>query len=175
MNFANNKQQPTNLPLSSVITSFLKLEPINCILEASKGRGGLYLGNIFAAFSEDTLNQFQIGAVLTVAAHTDLKITTRTHKIVEADDIPTQDLFQYFEEMLGFIEENIKLGKNVFVHCFAGVSRSDTTIIAYLMKYKNMDYKSAYNLCKKQRTVTCPNPGFTRQLREFDKLLRNSD
>jgi len=35
--------------------SFLKIDSINLILEATKIRGALYLGNIFAAYSQETI------------------------------------------------------------------------------------------------------------------------
>lgn len=44
------------LPFSGAITTFLKIDPINCILDAEKDKGGLYLGNIFAAYDETILN-----------------------------------------------------------------------------------------------------------------------
>jgi len=75
--------------------------------------------------------------------------------------------------MIDWIDENLKRNINVLVHCFAGVSRSASTVIAYLMKMNQMDYKSAYNFCKDKRMVTCPNPGFVRQLKEFESTLPN--
>lgn len=34
-----------------------------------------------------------------------------------------------------------KQNKNVFIHCAAGVSRSASFVIAYIMKTKNMSFK----------------------------------
>lgn len=63
--------------------------------------------------------------------------------------------------MIEFIEKNIKK-TNVLVHCFAGVSRSATAVIAYLMKNKKLSFESALSLCKAKRKVTNPNQGFVR-------------
>ena len=46
--------------------------------------------------------------------------------------------------MIDFIDDNIHK-TNVLVHCFAGVSRSSTAIIAYLMKKLNWELLKAFN------------------------------
>lgn len=49
---------------------------------------------------------------------------------------------------------------NVLVHCMAGISRSATIILAYLMKYRNMKYSDAYLFVNNKRNVIYPNQGF---------------
>lgn len=50
------------------------------------------------------------------------------------------------------------------VHCFAGVSRSATIVIAFLMQECGMSLKDAYNHVKQKRYFIHPNDGFKRQL-----------
>ena len=57
------------------------------------------------------------------------------------------------------------------VHCHAGVSRSATCVIAYLMQERDMDFDQAFGFASKKRPVIFPNMGFQKQLREFEKLL----
>ena len=65
-----------------------------------------------------------------------------------------------------FIEENI--GKtNVLVHCQAGVSRSATIVIAYMMRKYQYSMDVAVDRVKKRRPYIDPNKGFMKQLREF--------
>ena len=144
------------------ISAFLKIDPVNQILEADKDHGELYLGNIFAAYSEEILTTLKIGAVLTVADHTDLSFKNRTHKVIKVEDQETENLGKYFDEMVEFIEENRRKMVNVLVHCFAGVSRSSSAVIAYLMKYLGWDYSRAFSHCKRKRFVVYPNSGFVR-------------
>ena len=50
------------------------------------------------------------------------------------------------------------------VYSYAGVSRSSSCVIAYLMKEKYMSFWDAYNLTRAKRPIICPNMGFMRQL-----------
>ena len=88
------------------------------------------------------LKKYNIGAVLTVAAQTGLKYSKsqiEKHEIIQAHDVESFNLSRYFERIFNFIENNIK-NTNVLVHCFAGISRSATAVIAYLMKFHNMSF-----------------------------------
>jgi protein-tyrosine phosphatase len=53
------------------------------------------------------------------------------------------------------------------VHCLAGVSRSVSLSIAFLIKHKGMAYKEAYALIKGRRKIIHPNDGFIEQLKKF--------
>ena len=42
---------------------------------------------------------------------------------------------------------------NVLVHCMAGVSRSATLVIAYLMKSRNVSFNEAFAIVKSKRKL----------------------
>lgn len=52
-----------------------------------------------------------------------------------------------------------------------GVSRSASTVIAYAMKEFGWSLEKAYNFVKQKRSITRPNPGFMRQLAEYEGIL----
>lgn len=52
-----------------------------------------------------------------------------------------------------------------------GVSRSASTVIAYAMKEYSWTLDKAYDFVKQKRSVTRPNPGFMRQLAEYEGIL----
>ena len=52
-----------------------------------------------------------------------------------------------------------------------GVSRSASTVIAYAMKEYGWSLEKAYNFVKQKRSITRPNPGFMRQLAEYEGIL----
>lgn len=58
----------------------------------------------------------------------------------------------------------------VLIHCVAGVSRSTSVLIAYLVKYQTMTLLDAATLVKKVRKVAYPNIGFWKALRDIEFL-----
>jgi hypothetical protein len=52
----------------------------------------------------------------------------------------------------------------VLVHCFKGVSRSASIIIAYIMRERKILYKEAMPIVKSARRCIWPNAGFVEQL-----------
>jgi len=57
----------------------------------------------------------------------------------------------------------------VLVHCAAGVSRSATVVIAYLVQHAGMSLREAALAVKSQRPIAYPNAGFWRTLFAFER------
>lgn len=70
-------------------------------------------------------------------------------------------------------EEAHQSGRGVLVHCQAGVSRSATIVIAYLMKHTLMTMTDAYKYVRGRRPVVSPNLNFMGQLLEFERDLNS--
>ncbi|KAK3083833.1 hypothetical protein FSP39_003858, partial [Pinctada imbricata] len=87
-------------------------------------------------------------------------------------DAPWFDLTPYFQPAAEFIESALKSGGRVYVHCWAGVSRSATIVLAYLMLKKGMRLNDAHRLVASKRFIY-PNFGFKKQLSYVDSRLRH--
>jgi len=60
--------------------------------------------------------------------------------------------------------------KKILFHCFAGVSRSATFAIAYIMMKQKLSVKEAYDMVKNKRDMIKPNNGFMLALKKFGNL-----
>lgn len=90
---------------------------------------------------------------------------------IHVEDTPSARLGMYFDRCADKIHHVHKSGGKTLVHCVAGVSRSASLCIAYLMKYQRMTLDQAYYHVKKRRPVIRPNVGFWRQLIEYERRL----
>ena len=59
--------------------------------------------------------------------------------------------------------------KKLLIHCMAGVSRSATVLVAYLIRHQAMTFESALRLLRDKRFQVDPNPGFRKQLRLYEE------
>lgn len=86
-------------------------------------------------------------------------------------DLPSTHIREYFYAAADFIDDAIKNGGKVLVHCLMGMSRSSTIAIAYLMIKAGMPAGMALRMCRQHRDVR-PNDGFLQQLSDLDNRLR---
>ena len=85
------------------------------------------------------------------------------------------DISQHFEECFDWIEKELQRGHSVLVHCRAGISRSASIVIAYLMKKRQMGFQEAYTFVKAKRNRVEPNFGFKDLLRKYETTIRVAD
>lgn len=97
------------------------------------------------------------------------------YKVINVLDMPFANISIHFPEALAFINQALSYGGKVLVHCYAGVSRSATIIVAYLMQEKHMTFMEAMQHVRRRRPIACPNFGFQRQLMDFEKALRRKN
>merc|ERR1711971_1165553 len=135
----------------------------------------LNLGNMRDASNISVLTRLNIRYILNVTA----KAATYSipsgfqYKHLEAADNGFQNLRQFFEEAFEFIEAAKAANSGVLIHCQAGISRSPTIAIAYLMKNYGMPMAEAYKFVKTKRSIISPNLNFMGQLWEYEQVLKN--
>lgn len=89
-------------------------------------------------------------------------------------DIPNANIKKYFDITYNLISNHIQRNQNVLVHCFAGISRSATIILNFLVQnYLSKRPRSVCEKClvskalkfmKRKRDIINPNQGFLKQV-----------
>ncbi|XP_005996086.1 dual specificity protein phosphatase 10 [Latimeria chalumnae] len=161
---------PATLPQSIPTTPDIENAELTPILPF------LFLGNEHDAQDLEKMQRMNVGYIINVTTHLPLyhfDKGTFKYKRLPATDSNKQNLRQYFEEAFEFIEEAHQCGKGLLIHCQAGVSRSATIVIAYLMKHTRMTMTDAYKFVKGKRPIISPNLNFMGQLLEFEEDLNN--
>jgi Dual specificity phosphatase, catalytic domain len=153
---------------------------------------GLYLGSVRAACAPlSTLRAHGITHVLTVGRglpqpHRQL-FSPLKYMRVNVHDHSTENLMRHFDETFVFLQKALRYGHGgitartaapgkdkrscaVLVHCQAGVSRSASVVIAYLMRRDHLSAKHALALVRKARPRIFPNAGFHQQLQLYERL-----
>lgn len=134
----------------------------------------LYLTSVYGATKENILKKG-----ITLLVNSAQELPKQDISGVESiklflDDTPYALINVYFDRIADKIHEHASRGGRCMVHCVLGVSRSTSLVLAYLMKYKNMSLKNAYDFVASRRPCIRPNPGFWRQLLDYEKRLITS-
>ena len=133
----------------------------------------LLLGSGYGSRDKKVVNFYGITHVLNMSRVVpydpfDQRLTTLK---INAEDKKDYNLMQHFEEAHQFIDEAILSGGRCLVHCSAGISRSATIVISYLMSRFNMSLYDAYNHVLFRRSRLMPNKSFISQLIQYEQEL----
>jgi protein-tyrosine phosphatase len=131
----------------------------------------LYISDYNGVSDLDQLNMYNIKHVFnTCASKLDEFPNIIYSNIIMSDDSGF-DISQFFGELFTNFDKIISNGENLVVNCQAGMSRSASVLIGYLI-YKGSTFEDSYNLLKSCRNIIKPNQGFTAQLKKYEIDLR---
>ncbi|KAG5474249.1 hypothetical protein LSCM1_03027 [Leishmania martiniquensis] len=134
----------------------------------------LFLGSLRTAQTVTVYHDLDICYVLTVGRDLEVVIEPWMQQLVlPVDDFPGQVMMPVFEDAFSFIDEARSHKKGVLIHCFAGLSRSVTIAVAYLMHLKGITRDEALALVRLARPAARPNDGFLRELGAYEEMLRS--
>ncbi|MBZ3874355.1 Dual specificity protein phosphatase 7 [Sciurus carolinensis] len=134
----------------------------------------LYLGCAKDSTNLDVLGKYGIKYILNVTPNLPNAFEHGgefTYKQIPISDHWSQNLSQFFPEAISFIDEARSKKCGVLVHCLAGISRSVTVTVAYLMQKMNLSLNDAYDFVKRKKSNISPNFNFMGQLLDFERTL----
>ncbi|XP_011341281.1 dual specificity protein phosphatase 15 isoform X2 [Ooceraea biroi] len=129
---------------------------------------GLYVGNYQDSKDADQLERFEITHILAIHDTARRLHSDKHYLCILAADSPDQNLSQYFSLCNDFIHAARLRGGNVLIHCLAGMSRSVTVAVAYIMSTTDLSWKEALKVVRVGRSIANPNVGFQQQLKDFE-------
>lgn len=134
----------------------------------------LYLGCQHDVLNKELMQQNGIGYVLN-ASNTCPKpdFIPESHFLrVPVNDNFCEKILPWLDKSVDFIEKAKASNGCVLVHCLAGISRSATIAIAYIMKRMDMSLDEAYRFVKEKRPTISPNFNFLGQLLDYEKKIK---
>ena len=137
---------------------------------SSDFKGKLYLGSAASVYHHKWLDQVDYVISLYPISH---ELIGKEHDMFTVADDNQGHTLEQMKEIMDLvgpkIARNLREGKNVLVHCFAGVSRSATVVIDFLCKYyfifQNDRVDLAVQHVLRYRRCIHPNKGFMDLLR----------
>ncbi|XP_059469659.1 dual specificity protein phosphatase Mpk3-like [Neocloeon triangulifer] len=135
----------------------------------------LFLGNAVNSEDIEALQRHRIQYIMNVTP--DLPNVFEDSGNIRYMQIPiadhwNQNLACFFPKAIEFIDEARNSQKGVLVHCLAGVSRSVTITVAYLMYKMHLSLNDAFNVVRNRKSNIAPNFNFMEQLHSFEQELR---
>jgi len=137
---------PSNQKCSSIIEDFL------------------FLGNCKGAEDLELLQRLKIDCIINITKQIPNFYPNifeyRNLNIYDTDGAATE-MAVALRPLVEYMKSCREKGKRIFVHCRAGVSRSATVVLAYLMSVRSIGLQQALRFVRKKRPCVLPNPGFS--------------
>ena len=132
----------------------------------------IYLGD--CSHSEEELLTIGVSYIFNISMN-----HYREYKKIKEIKCPTEDIIEWniletFPKIVDRIKELRDNGHTIYVHCHAGISRSASVIILYLIKYQKYSFREAFRFVRNKRSCIQPNPGFVKQLKLLEKEYSNN-
>ncbi len=122
------------------------------------------------AFVHQQHDDFPFDAVMSMETHAPATLRSLAlaedmeylwFSIIDGYSWETHDeIVRRFDEAAAQIDDWLSSDKTVLVHCTAGISRSVTAVVWYLMKYQGYTWQDAVDLVRSFREQANPNPRF---------------
>jgi len=126
----------------------------------------LFVGALSATYEVEALRSAGIRTILSITEASVLNHYGITYHQYRLPDVKETDLLCHWPSICEQIDEGLACG-SVLVHCNMGVSRSGSTVAAYVARRNGSNHRAALDSVRRCRRCIRPNEGFMRQLAEW--------
>ncbi|KAK9879889.1 hypothetical protein WA026_008389 [Henosepilachna vigintioctopunctata] len=116
--------------------------------------------------SREVIEKYSIVNILSIGIEAPCRCGEVTYHFLECLDLPETNIWEIVKKSVVVIENSVNNCENILVHCNAGVSRSASVIIGYLIYKHNFQFVNALEYVKSVHPSIQPNVGFLKQLEE---------
>ena len=139
---------------------------------------GLWLGDLKASLDTGFLGDKQIQCIINCTDRypfSDIPLIKIKHRVPIKDNLEIEEvakLYHCLDELADLIKQHLP-NHNILIHCYAGKQRSASILIAFLMKYGQLDLSSATLAIKSKRPdVFEPSFNFEAAVKLYEDQLR---
>ena len=139
----------------------------------------LWLGNMKIAQTSSFFIEHDINCVINCSKDIPFyndkckNVRISVHDNLERQEIAK--LYEYFDSSADFIHEQLSNNRNILVHCYAGIQRSASIILAYLIKYSSITLKNGVNLIQSKRSQAfTPGINFISSLEKYQNKIAHN-
>jgi len=139
---------------------------------------GLLLGPFVASKSLETLLGLGVTHIVCIRdAKEAFSVRPRfpdrfTYMTLDVEDNEEQNLIRLFPAAKTFIDNAIKQGGRVLVHCNGGISLSPAFVVMFVMQHYQLSWEDALHLVQNRRYCISPNGGFLTQIKEYEAIYK---
>jgi len=160
--------------------------------EVSKITDRILITDVWNAFDPEIIRNHRVTHIISVMRDEDVpalaraqlgsassrdgkSLTGLTRLSIPIADSQNTSLLDVLPEALGFIDDalNERRDSIVLVHCYAGVSRSPSCVIAHLMDTMDISMLAGFKKVREARPCIRPNQNFLGQLRVWGNLRQD--
>lgn len=120
----------------------------------------IYLGSAYNAASYNTLENLNITVIFNITREiTNYYPNNFIYEKYDISDNNSDSIYNYLDDIyLKILHHQENTPGNIFIHCYAGKSRSASIVIYYLIKKYNYTFDNAIDLLLEKRNII--NPSF---------------
>ena len=133
----------------------------------------LWLGSRLAPINQQLIKDNNIKLIINCTKDIDYYVDPNVQTIrLAINDLNTDEANQILRESIDsltfLIDLYLKNNMGVLVHCYAGVQRSATVVLCYLIKYKHLQLQMAKTIMKDKRSIVFfPYPTFDNFINKY--------
>ncbi|KAF3671748.1 Protein-tyrosine-phosphatase MKP1 [Capsicum annuum] len=141
--------------------------------ECSKVAEHVFLGGDAVATDRDILKKNGITHVLNCVGFVcpEYFKSDFVYQVLWLHDSLSEDITSILYDVFDYFKDVREKHGRVFVHCYQGVSRSTSLVIAHLMWREEQSFDDAFEYVKETRSIVDPNIGFAYQLLKCQKRV----